>query len=332
VNPVAIAGVGMVTPGAGDAGGSVGCIFVEARRFDALPSIGGISLAGAKSPIADEIVGVERLVQLGSRALWEAVDAETAKESLGLVVCAPAETEEPALAGQTRTLLARLAIEAELHLAPRASQVFASGRNAIFDALPFALAALAQNDVSAVCLLGVDSLVTRPRLRRFVEQGGAVGAGHPTPGEAAAAVVLTRGTGPSRFAMLVGLGVTNQGFLDQDGPSHPGKALVAAVDRAVAEAELERPKFSGLAYDMAGSAQDTEELAWTKTGSVLATSTDMETVFPHVATGDAGAAMGVLTLATTAFLVHKTRWSALGLCCLSGAGRRGAAILCRNAG
>jgi len=327
VNPIAIASIGMITPGAGDASGSVGCMVIEARRFDELPRIDEISLVGAKLPLADDVVGLDRLVQLGGRALWEAVDVELAKAAIGLVVCAPAATEEPALASQDKALLARLAAEAELSLAPRASRVFASGRGAIYEALPFALAALGQTDLAAVCLLGVDSLVTRPRLRRRLERGETIDASHPAPGEAAAAVVLTRRPDPSTFAMLSGLGVTNERFLDQAGPSHPGQGLVAAIERAAAEAELERPVFSGLVHDMAGTARDIEELAWAKTGSMFAASSQMESLFPYVATCDAGAAMGVLALATSAFLLHKGTWSTLVLCCLSASGQRGAAVL-----
>ena len=329
MRPVFIDSVGIVTPAAGDTSGSVGCMYVEARRFDDLPKIGsrGPVLVGAKTPIPNDVVGLDRLVQLGTQAIWEAVSAEVAESEIGLVVCAPSEADEPALAGQSEVFLSRLAAEAEVDIVPRASRVFPLGHSSIFEALPFALASIMQPDVAAVCILGVDSLVTKPRLRLFLERGGTIGSGRPSPGEAGAAVVLTRRQGASAHAMLLGLGVAKDRFLDQEGPPHPGRGMIAAIDRATAEAEVERPAFSGLACDMSGTSTDMEELAWVKTGSAFLGSSQLETVFPCLAAADAGAAMGVLVLATSAFLIRKSAWSELGLCSLSAPGQRGAAVL-----
>lgn len=329
VKPVAIDSVGVITPAAGDVSGSVGCMYVEARRFDDLPRVGsqGPSLVGAKTPIPDDVVGLDRLVRLGTEAVWEAVGAEAAEAEIGLVVCAPLEIDEPALAGQSEVFLSRLATEAELSVAPRASRVFTLGRSSIFEALPFALASIMQPDVAAVCMLGVDSLVTKPRLRLFLERGGTIGSGHPSPGEAGAAVVLTRRQGPSAHAILLGLGVAKDRFVDQEGPPHPGKGILTAIDRATAEAEAERPTFSGLVCDAAGTPAEAEELAWAKTGAAFAGSPEMDTVFPYVASADAGAAMGVLGLATAAFLIHKGAWAAPALCSFCAPGQRAAAML-----
>ena len=327
MNPLAIDSIGIITPGAGDAGGSVGCIYVEARRFDDLPKVTTreISPTGAKTPIPDDVVGLDRLVQLGSRALWEAVDAELATAKIGLVVCAPAEADEPSLAGQTHVLLARLAAEAELTLAARASRVFASGRGAIFDALPFALAAVMQPEAAAVCILGVDSLVTKPRLKQVLQRGPILGSS--LPGEAAAAVVLTRHQGANALALLVGLGMSREPSVAQGTQPNLGKGLLAAIDQAVAGAQLTHPVFSGSVHDMAGTAKEAEELAWAKTGQAFVASPQMESVFPYVSTGDAGAAMGILSLATSAFLIDRSAWSAAGLCCFASEEKRGAAIL-----
>jgi hypothetical protein len=329
VNPVAVSSVGSITPAAGDADGSVGCMYVEARRYDNLPKVceQDIPLVGARTPIPDNVVGLDRLVSLGSEALWDAVTPELAGEPIGLVVCAPSEVDEPAMAGQSDVLLSRLATEAEVSLAPRASRVFSRGRSSIFEALPFALGSIMRPELAAVCVLGVDSLVTKTRLRRFLEQGGATGSGLPLPGEAGAAVVLTRMHEPSALAVLLGLGVTNDRFPDQEGPSHPGKGMITAIDRATAEAEVERPMFSGLVCDEAGTSNETEELAWAKTSNAFMHSPAMETVLPYVATADAGAAMGPLALATTAFLLHRAAWAAPALCCFCAPGQRGAAIL-----
>ena len=323
MNPLAIDSIGMITPLADDAGGSVACIYTGARRFDEL----GFSLTGAKIPIPDDLVGLGRLVRLGAYALFEAIYEELAAEKIGLVVCAPSETDEPSLAGQSAALLAGLAAESELAFTPRASRVFASGRSAIFEAFPFARAALLQPDLAAVCLLGVDSLVTKPRLKHRLEQGATPGSGGRVPGEAAAAIVLTRTRDPQALALLRSFGTASETSAGQKGSPNLGKGLLAAVDQAVAHAQLTQPIFSGLVYDMAGDARDAEELAWAKTGRAFVLSSEMQCLFPHVSTGDTGAAMGVLSLATSAFLLDKGAWPGSGLCCLSSDEKRGAAIL-----
>lgn len=323
MNPLAIDSIGMITPLAEDAGGSVGCIYTGARRFDEL----GFSLTGAKAPLPDDLVGLERLVRLGAYALFEAIYEELAAEKIGLVVCAPTEVDEPSLTGQSAALLAGLAAASELSFVPRASRVFASGRNAIFEAFPFARVALLQPDLAAVCLLGVDSLVTKPRLQRFLERGTARRSGGRVPGEAAAAVVLTRRREPQALALLRSFGTANEPAVGQQGSPSLAKGLLAAIDQAVAHAQLAQPVFSGLVHGMAGTAEEAEELAWAKTGRAFALSTELQCVFPHVSTGDAGAAMAVLSMATSAFLIDKGVWPAAGLSCLAAYAQRGAVIM-----
>jgi hypothetical protein len=323
VNPLAIDSIGMITPLADDAGGSVACIYTGARRVEEL----GYSLIGAKLPLPGDLVGLNRLVRLGAYALFEAIYEELAAEKIGLVVCAPSERDEPSLAGQSAALLAGMAAESELSFAPRACRVFASGRNAIFEAIPFARDALLQSDLAAVCLLGVDSLVTKPRLKRFLEEGGASGSGGPVPGEAAAAIVLTRTRDPQALALLSSFGTASEPAKGKQGQPNLAKALLAAIDQAVAHAQLTQPVFSGLVHDMGGRTVEGEELAWAKTGLAFALSSEMRCVLPHVSCGDAGAAMGVLSLATGAFLIDKGAWPVAALCCLTSDAGRGAVIL-----
>ena len=325
MNPVAIDGIGAITPGAGDAGGSMGLIYTETRVTSELPRVGrrAPELSGAKTPIPDDVVGLDRLVQLGSQALWQAIDQEMAAAKIALLVCAPAQADEPALAGHADEFLARLASESQIALVPRASRVLAFGRDAIFEALPAALGALAQPEVAAACLLGVDSLVTKPRLRQFIERGASAGGDLPPLGEAAAAVLLCRRPRPSALASLAGLGTAER----KASETPPGKGLLAAIDRAVADAGLGQPAFAGLVCDASGTTLEADELAWAKNAGVLGASAKMESALPHLATGDAGAAMGVLALAAAAFFIGKQAWQGTGLCCFTSPAKRGAAIL-----
>jgi len=329
VKPVVVDAIGMITPGASDAAGSVALIYTETRRSVALPRVTEQprSITGAKTPIADDIVGIDRLVALATQALWEAVNAELAATNIGLLVCTPSEKDEPRLAGQHDAFLARLAAEAELALAPQASRVFASGREAIFEALPFALDLVMRSAVPAICILGVDSLVTGPRLKSFLESGTAFGVDHPPPGEAAAAVVLTRQPEVDSLALLAGVGMSTAPSAMSTGQPNLGKGLLAAIDMALSQSQWDRPIFSGLVHDMAGGAKDYEEFAWIKTGSAFAQSSGMATILPCVATADAGAAMGALALATSAFLIDKRAFGGAGLCCFSSGQKRGALVL-----
>lgn len=329
MKPVVVDAIGMITPGAADAAGSVGLIYTETRSFVALPRVTAqpLPITGAKTPIADDVVGVDRLVALGVQALWDAVDAELAATNIGLLVCTPSDKDEPGLAGQHDALLARLAAEARLVLAPQASRVFASGREAIFEALPLAMDLVIRSAVPAVCLLGVDSLVTPPRLKAFLESGAAFDLAPPPPGEAAAVVVLTRQPKVDALALLSGVGTSTEFSAVNAGQPNLGKGLLTAIDGALSQSQWDRPAFSVLVHDMAGGAKDYEEFAWTKTGSMFAQSRGMETIFPCVATADAGAAMGVLALATSAFLIDKRGFGGSGLCCLSSAQKRGAVVM-----
>jgi 3-oxoacyl-[acyl-carrier-protein] synthase-1 len=322
VTPVAIDSIGIITAGADDAGGSVGCMVTGARRFDEL----AFSLAGAKTPIPDQVVGLDRLVQLGAVALDEAIHADLATAKIGLVVCAPSETDEPAIAGQNDKLLTRLAAESALTLAPQASRVFASGRDAIFEALPFARGALLQSDLAAICILGVDSLVTNPRLKRFIESGENPGA-PVCPGEAAAAVVLTQTKAPHAMAFLRSIGTATEPSIGKSGQPNLARGILAAINATIVQAQWSRPAFSGLVHDMVGTAQDAEELAWAKTDRVFSASARMECLLPSASAGDTGAAAGVLSLATLAFLIDKGTWPGAGLCCFSSDAQRGAALL-----
>jgi hypothetical protein len=322
--PAFIDAVGIIMPGAGDAAGSVGLIYTETQNRSELPRVGVRTpmLMGGTAPLPPEVMGANRLVELGGRAVFQAVDEELASAKIALVVCTPTGTDEPEL-GQAGDFLARLAAEAQVDLAPRSSRVFASGRDAIFEALPFALSALAEPDLGAVCVLGVDSLVTKPRLRRFIERGEGGLAGLPSLGEGAAALLLTRRPRPHALASLAGLGVASQPVA----PGMPAQGLLAAMNQALASTQPVQPAFAGLVHDMAGSETEAEELAWAKTSTVFSSSPHIEAIYPCVAAGDTGAAMGVLAIATAAYLIDKRAWMGMSMCCLSSPARRGVALL-----
>jgi hypothetical protein len=261
---------------------------------------------------------------LGSQVLWEAIDAELATQKIGLVVCAPSDVDEPELADKGSALLTALAKDAQLSIAPRASRVFADGRSAVVEALPFAVGALAQPDLAAVCLLGVDSMVTRPRLRCALEQGATFGNGVRAPGEAAAAVVFTRRPRPDSVAVLSGVGFADEPSATS-GRKNAGQGLQTAIAKAVVDAGVSQASFARLIHH--GSAKAAEELAWSKSNPLFADSPNLSLLAPSITTGDSGAAAGVVSLAAAAFLIEKSFWPGTTLCCFSDNHMRGAVVL-----
>jgi 3-oxoacyl-[acyl-carrier-protein] synthase I len=325
----AIRSVGAITPLGEDAPATVGSIYTEARELSDLPLAdeNGLPMKGAKTPIPDNVSGIERLAVLGSYALGEAIDGAPANIEMGLVVCVPSQEDEQGLLGQSDALLARLASEARLTVAAKARRVFPAGRSAVFEALHFARSAL-HNGLSFVCVLGIDCLVSKARLERLLDQRHVLGPQGLVPGEAAAAIVLAQQPGTDSLAVLAGMGTTDEpSNLQRDRPNR-GRGLVSAIDKAVAEARLANPIFSALVHDMAGSREGLEELNWAKTCQALSAQSETEILCPYNSVGETGAASGILSLATLAFLIDKNVIAGPGLCLLaSEGGKRGAAIL-----
>jgi 3-oxoacyl-[acyl-carrier-protein] synthase-1 len=317
VSGLAIEAVGAITPVGEDAPATVGSIFTEVRAFDPLPIEGadGRLVTGAATPIPHAVNGLDRLVMLGAFALRESTLGLAKGTEIGLVVCAPAEKDEAGLVGQTASFLARLAAEADVATAPKASRVFSSGRNATLEALVFAQAALRLQDVPAVCLLGVDSLVTKARLTRMVRSAVA-GAEPIVPGEAAAAILLNRRQGPNSLAVLAGSGAAEASSRGAP-PSrpNPGNDLASSIAMASAEAGLSEATFAALLHDLPASQAGFEELTWLKGCPLIrASRASMNILSPSFSVGETGAASGVLSLVTLAFLIAKGVVTDPGLC------------------
>lgn len=325
----AIRSVGAITALGEDAAATVGSIYTEEREFGDLPLTDdrGLPVKGAKTPIPDNISGIERLALLGAHALREAIDGAPANLEMGLIVCAPSPEDEKGVLGQSDALLARLARETRLTVAPKARRVICAGRSAVFEALHFARTAL-HDGLSFVCVLGIDCLVSKGRLERLLDQGHVLGPQGLVPGEAAAAIVLGRQPGPDSLAILAGLGTADEpSVLHKDRPNR-GQGLASAIEKALVEARLRNPVFSALVHDMAGSPEGLEELSWANTCQALSARSETEILCPCRSVGETGAATGILSLATLAFLINKNVIAGPGLCLLaSQGGRRGAVIL-----
>ena len=324
---LAIKAVGAITPVGEDAPATVGSIFTEA--LDALPVKGADEgPAGAATPIPAVVKGIDRLVALGGFALREATLSLARGTEIGLVICAPSEKDEPGLVGQASSLLSRLAREADLAMAPKASHVFGAGPSAVVEALLCARATLQARELSAVCVLGVDSLVSSPRLRK-ARRNGSIPVEGIVPGEAAAAILLSGRLGPDSLAILAGVGMAEEpSFGAQPAEPNLGKGINSAIDRAVADAMLPNALFAALVHDSPSSQAGFAELAWVKGCPSLRASPEVHLLSPAFSTGATGAASGVLSLVTLAFLIETQVIAHPGLCLFAAEGpHRGVAIL-----
>ena len=315
MSALAVEAVAAITPVGEDAPATVGSIFTEVQVLEMSSAKGADERpVGAATPIPATVKGVDRLVALGGFALREAALGLAKGTEIGLVACVPSEKDEPGLVAQASSFLSRLAAESDLAMAPKAGRVFGAGPSAIIEALLYARATLQMRDLSAVFVLGVDSLVSAFRQRKALRDGSVPVEGL-VPGEAAAAILLSGRPGPDSLATLAGVGLAEEPSLGVQ-PAEPnlGKGINSAIDRAVADAKLPNALFAALVHDLPSSQAGFAELAWVKGCPSLRTSPEVHIVSPTFSTGATGAASGILSLVTLAYLIEKKVIADLGLC------------------
>ena len=318
-----IAAVGAMTAVGEDAPATVGSIFTEAEAFKRLAVAGREPLAGALTPIAAEVKSTDRLAALGAFALKEATQGMVPGTEIGLVVCASSDSITDESDGETR-FLARLASDAGVLVDKRASRVFFGGATTTVDALSFARQVLRSRDLAAVCVLGVDCLSLQPRLEKLLREKSSQ-ADRFVPGEAAAALLLTRRLGSDALAILAGIGFSSSDTDEK--PSNSAKNSISAIDRALSDAELSRAPIAALIHDLPATQAGDEELTWLYGGSLVA-APGFDILAPTSSVGETGAASGILSLATLAFLMEKREIKGPGLCIFASTdGSRGAAVL-----
>jgi hypothetical protein len=320
VTVLAIRAVGAVTAVGEDAPATVGSIFTEAETFKRLVA-GGESLKGALTPIPAEVKGTNRLATLGTLALQEATLGVVRGAEIGLVVCAHSDgiADEP---NEETRFLERLASDAGVFITKRSSRIFFGG-GATIEALSFARHALGSPDLAAVCVLGVDSLSTQPRLGKLLRERGSQ-AERLIPGEAAAALLLTRQLDSDSLAILAGTGASAS---HTEKLSNPTKDSLSAIEKAMADAALSKAPIAALVHDLPATQAGDEELTWLRSGS-LPVAPGIFVLAPASSVGETGTTSGILSMVTLAFLIEKGEISGPGLCLFASDGAsRGAALL-----
>jgi 3-oxoacyl-[acyl-carrier-protein] synthase-1 len=233
------------------------------KFFEELPwrDAAGAPVVGARTPLdLSEISGDDRLATMAARALIECTASPrvgAGESAVGppapLLLCLPAP--EPDLPRRpAQEMLSAIAAQVGAPIDLPASQAFASGRGAIFDALEEADRLLTSRSAATVYLGGVDSLVDRQVLDRWLRAGrlktstteGVI------PGEGAAFLRLGRDGAPGALAAIAGVARAQEPRTRNDGEPNIGAGLAAAARDALAAAVLAPTEVSTFIHDAAG--------------------------------------------------------------------------------
>jgi 3-oxoacyl-[acyl-carrier-protein] synthase I len=328
---VGIRAVGTFTSLGWSAPLAVGAMNAGVQLFDDLgvPAPDGDSVSGARISFPRDLPWVERLATMALCALTECAETLAPQPPVPVVLCLPESSEFDRPPSE---ILEGLVSASPIPLDRKSSRAFPGGRMAILEALPAALDLLARGRRDACFLVGVDSLVTRDRLRRLVREGKILHGGNPAgviPGEGAGCVLLTGGTDPDTLAVVRGFGKASNPGDDQTVVSGASaRGLAEAMRQALVTSELRAADVGHLLFDFGEKARfDELAMSWSRLPREGATeAAELFGVAQWL--GETGAAAGTLAMATAAFLIKKDVMRRPAMITFTGAGlERGAVVL-----
>jgi 3-oxoacyl-[acyl-carrier-protein] synthase-1 len=288
----------------------------------------GNPITGALTPLRPKPGRLDRVAGLGLLALTDcAAGLPPSPLAVPVFVCS-AETSD--LGSPEGELLEAILAGAPFPVDRARSRILARGK----DALPEALASIARlltaREAPGCYLVGADSLIGRKRLRRLARAGTIVDGVNSDgfiPGEGAAALLLAPHADRATKAIIAGLGSARDAGLAK-GQAATGQAIGQALDQALAEARLPPARLSAAVHDLAGQYALFEELALATARPPLASLPALKMIQPAIATGELGAASGVVSLAAAAFFLERgVAGEAAAALFMSAGPSRGAAIL-----
>ena len=330
---LAIQSFGAVTAAGPNAARTMGAIHARIQLFGEtkLEGPAGDPITGALTPLAPKLRGAARVAALGIVALDEcAVAAPESPIARPLIVCAPTPADLGAPEGE---LLDRILAQAAYPIDRTRSRIIARGKEALLEALTLADAMLRGRQVPGCYLLGADSLVTPVRLRRLAADGllvDGVNSDGFVPGEGAAALLVVPHLDRATKATIAGLGSARDPGLAKGDPS-TGQAIGQALRQAIADARVKAAHISVATNDLSGRYALFEELSLAAARPPLAAMRGLKMIQPALATGEIGAASGVLSLAALTFFLERgvADEAAVALFTSEGAART-AAVLVRE--
>jgi 3-oxoacyl-[acyl-carrier-protein] synthase I len=307
VTTLAIQSIGAVTAGGPNAALTMGAIHARFQLFEdtGVDGPAGDPITGASTPLRSKAGRPERLAALGLLALAEcAAGAPESPLPLPLLICAPNAAD---LGGPESRLLEQIVTDFGPSVDLARSRVIARGKDALPEALAVAEQMLAARQVLGCYLLGVDSLIAPRRLRRLVRAGlvvDGVNSDGFVPGEGAAALLLVPRRDRATKAVIAGLGRARDAGL-ANGEAATGRAIGEAVDQALADARIKPAQVAAVVHDLSGPYALFEELALASARPPLVALGGLKMIQPAFATGEIGAASGVLALAAATFFLER---------------------------
>jgi 3-oxoacyl-[acyl-carrier-protein] synthase-1 len=329
---LAIQSFGAITAAGPNAARTMGAIHARIQLFGDTKVDGpaGDPITGALTPLRPRTGRLERVAGLGVLALMDcAAGASPSPLPLPVFVCA---ADEPDLGSPAGDLLEAILAGAPFPVDRARSRILARGKDALPEALTLIGRSLVAREAAGCYLVGVDNLIAPKRLRRLARAGAVVDGINSdgfVPGEGAAALLLAAHADKATKAIIAGVGAARDPGLAK-GDAATGQAIGQALEQALADARLKPAQLSAAVHDLSGQYALFEELALAAARPPLASLPALKMIQPAIATGELGAASGVLSLAAAAFFLERgvAREAAAALFTSAGPAR-GAAILVR---
>jgi 3-oxoacyl-[acyl-carrier-protein] synthase-1 len=252
-----IVSVGMVTAVGLDAPSS--CAAMRARldgfRETRFNGPRGGRLVGAPVPLPRNWIGEKRLAHMAAGAISEAFkDVPEARHRAALILCL-AEPDRPEMVASNPENLSRRIVDMIGFKSSYRPRIIRHGRPSGHVALVQAKRILSSGQAPFVMIAGVDSYLSTRTILRYVNDNRILAPHNPNgfiPGEAAAAIILTRSS--SAPLRLVGLGLAREPATIYNPEDRPlrGNGMTAAYRAALDETGIEMSRIGFRIADLIG--------------------------------------------------------------------------------
>lgn len=240
-------------------------------------------------------VGRSKVLSMAARALEQSLAPVPRAQwnTVAVLLCVAERTRPGRVDGLDDTLLVELAQSLDARFAAQ-SVVVPHGRSAFVVALMHARKLIHERGVSAVAIVGSDSLLNWPTLHVFEQAHRLLTSRNSNgfvPGEAAAAVLVQAPTG-QRQLCVVGLGTGREAaHIDSELPLR-GEGLVEALRQAFGDASCGMHDLDFRLTDLSGEQYYFKEAALAVARTLRRAKETFDLWHPAESIGEAGSAIG----------------------------------------